>query len=415
MKKIVFDKAHVKSVRFKVSDQAMVGFVEMIGRLTPQIAEALGSKWSCYDNDGMPKNGYTKIELDTELTQCKVRLEVTGAANFVLDLTSPTINKFVVVRVGGKKKAKSTYLAVKFLCGVMGREQELIAFLKTAGMAEGQLVIDEMAAEQAALPGTDGKAIQEAVAQVAGKAKGMAAPKEKPIAFGTRLASVVIQLRERDGAWHTDVVAVAGLAEDAVKTKGASVNGQSSRAAALVEALDKVAGWARIQGRTSEKESVQNGAKEIVAWCADRMAELQAASEVAMTPATPITFADLDVLRVLEFDKQTHRAAIRVGTIRDGGEAIGYEVEAVANADQAEPVVSSWTSNDADFETLEGAVIAAAAEMERLGKKLMADAPKRSKLEAQGREIAAWAGGVLDDAEGILARRPGRIGEEVSA
>lgn len=522
MKQIIFEKAHVKGVRFKIGNQAVVGFVEMVGKLTPQIADALGAKWSCYDKDGLPKSGFTKIELDAELIQCKVRLEVTGAANFVLDLTSPTINKFAVVRVGGKKKAKSTYLAMKFLCGVVGREQELIAFLKTAGMADGVLTIEEHAPQQTTIPGADGNALQQAVATVAGKGmRALAA--EKPIALDTKLANVAIQLHEQDGGWHTDVVVIAGTAKDAVTTKVASAIGQSSRAAALVEALDKVAGWARVQGRKSAKTSVQDGAKEIVAWCADRMGEIKAASDLAQALAAPITFAErmraaktadegrdilhdheqaihslmtdggleplcgphprgykgfsvttpkerkaaikdlrlkdmaagdrlhdliaegeamrplldalhtkemargfgkpapeddaipgaeaeagLNPLRVLEFDQTTHRAAIRVGTVRDGSEAIDYEVAAVADADQAEPIVFSWTSHGVAFETVESAVIAAAKELERWGKKLMSDSPKRSALETQGRGIAAWAGGVREDAEGILARRPGR-------
>jgi len=150
MKTIVFPKAHVKGVRFKVGNQSVLGFVEFVGRLTPEIAKELGAE--CYDSKHLPRGGFTKIDLESELVKCKCRLAVAGASNFVLEIDSPTISKFQVVRIGGRKKAKSTFLACKFLAAVNGREQELLAYLKTAGMADGKLEITEHKPEQQEMP-----------------------------------------------------------------------------------------------------------------------------------------------------------------------------------------------------------------------------------------------------------------------
>ena len=160
MKVLVFDRACIAGVKFKVADQSMVGFVEVSAVLTPAVATGLGAGAAIFDDGGRPKTGFVRVDLEAVLTECRVRFEVEGAANFVLDLSCPTIDNFVVKRRGNR-------LLTKFRCGVVGHEQELIEFLKTAGSAEGRLAIDVRAGEQVGLPGIATATAQEEAAQAA--------------------------------------------------------------------------------------------------------------------------------------------------------------------------------------------------------------------------------------------------------
>lgn len=510
MKQIVFEKASLLGIKLA----GKCDYVEIVGRLTPQIATELNVGWF-YDRDHLPRPGGKKYEIEAEIQNCTVALDVKGVVQFHMSLPSPLVDKFTIVRVGGRKKAKSTWLVVKFRARVVDREEELIHFWKTARHAEGTLTID--AAEQpkqTKIPGADGKAIQDAVAKVAGKAKAKAIVVPKPgdiVVHDSKLVNLSIALHEDEHVWHSEVAVLIGLPPKSVTTKLVSAIGNMSRPAALVAALGRLASWARAQDRPSAHGTVVGGSKEVVAWCEMRLDEITAASDLAQV-ATPITFLDrmraaktadegrdilheheqtihslmthhglaplcgprtdgqgytgfsvttakerkaaikdlrlqnmdagdalhalieegvamdkpwtalhtaelathfkepdddtipgaedLEPVRVLKFEKPTHRATIRVGTLRDGSNAIDYEVSAVANADHAEPVVASWTSTGSSpFETMEAAIVEAAAELRMWALKLKSDSPKKSPLCTQGRDILAWAQAQWDQAQ----------------
>lgn len=279
MKKLTFDRACVAGVKFKVAGQAMVGFVEVSAVLTPAVATALGARAAIFDDGGRPKAGFVRVDLDAELTECSMHFEVEGAANFVLDLSCPTIDKFVVKRRGNR-------LLVKFRCGVVGHEQELIEFLKTAGSAEGRLTIDVRAGEQVGLPGIATATAQEEEAEESAQVE------ETLSTLDLANASVNIDLLLDDGQWYTDTYLTVGRGDQVLRAKLATAVGESSRWAALTEAVDAAAGWARAQVRQSKDVSVQAGAENIVGWCAVVRAEIKAGSDAAQTPATQSTFSE---------------------------------------------------------------------------------------------------------------------------
>lgn len=134
------------------------------------------------------------------------------------------------------------------------------------------------------------KAKQKAAAKKSGKAKKVvegAKParrrKSKVIeevdvpALNTRLANVTIVL-ERDGdRWGAAVGCTAGIGKHAASIALDVVEYFDSREAAVLEAVESVGEWARSIGRNAAHRVVEDGAKEIVAWSVDRVAELKPA------------------------------------------------------------------------------------------------------------------------------------------
>lgn len=139
---ITSEKAFVRAVRFKVGNGACVGQIEFAARMTPKIAEALECRYTVYDNKDLPKS-FKAVELEQEWRNCALKLDVGGVGHYHLGFESPLVHKFKVVRIGGKKKAKSTYLVMRFEAQASAQHAKLIVdYLITAGAAEGVLVVD---------------------------------------------------------------------------------------------------------------------------------------------------------------------------------------------------------------------------------------------------------------------------------
>jgi hypothetical protein len=150
---LVFEKASFTDAVFKFKTGA--AYLHAVAKLTRAAAKAMGAEWSIYDKDDTPKNGPKKWELDYELRNATAVFQVAGVGKmppqFHLELNVPLLDRVSIVKIGGKKKAKATYLAARFRMLIDGRESEILEFRRQVRSGEGTLTLSPREDQQPAL------------------------------------------------------------------------------------------------------------------------------------------------------------------------------------------------------------------------------------------------------------------------
>jgi len=127
-KQITFESAHAAALELKPAVGGLAVYLKFIAKMSRGAAKAMDAEYAVYGTDSLPKPGWTKMDSDFMARNVGLTFDVKsigkGPKAFHLELNCPLVDKFVFVRIGGKKKGKGTYVACKARALVDGRYQE---------------------------------------------------------------------------------------------------------------------------------------------------------------------------------------------------------------------------------------------------------------------------------------------------
>ena len=140
-KQITFESAHAGALELKPAVGGLAVYLTFIAKMSRGAAKAMDAEYAVYGTDSLPKPGWTKMDSDFMARNVGLTFDVKsigkGPKAFHLELNCPLVDKFVFVRIGGKKKGKGTYVACKARALVDGRYQDVLEFLIASGSADG--------------------------------------------------------------------------------------------------------------------------------------------------------------------------------------------------------------------------------------------------------------------------------------
>jgi hypothetical protein len=164
-KQIIFESAHAAALELRPAVGGLAVYLKFIAKMSRGAARSMDAEYAVFGTDSLPKPGWTKMDSDFIARNVGLTFEVKSIGKspkaFHLELNCPLVDKFVFVRIGGKKKGKGTYVACKARALVDGRYQDLVEFLLAAGAADGVLTLkprEEQQPLQAVLEHADGTA-----------------------------------------------------------------------------------------------------------------------------------------------------------------------------------------------------------------------------------------------------------------
>ena len=155
-KQITFESAHAAALELKPAVGGLAVYLKFIAKMSRGAAKAMDAEYAVYGTDSLPKPGWTKMDSDFMARNVGLTFDVKsigkGPKAFHLELNCPLVDKFVFVRIGGKKKGKGAYVACKARALVDGRYQDVLEFLIASGSADGVLVLKQREEQQALQP-----------------------------------------------------------------------------------------------------------------------------------------------------------------------------------------------------------------------------------------------------------------------
>ena len=307
--KITFESAHAVALELKPAVGGPAVYLKFIAKMSRGAAKAMDAEYAVFGTDSLPKPGWTKMDSDFQARNVGLMFDVKsigkGPAAFHLDLNCPLVDKFVFVRIGGKKKGKGAYVACKARALVDGRFQDVLEFLLKAGAADGVLTLkprEEQQPLQTILEHADGTAKSNSElfvvppAETAVLSVDHTEPQDEaqpqcvlePESEAVRVvydeelknkagryarARVVLMDGGYLAAWRLQL----GEPRGSLLSLTNEQNGFQDEQAAIRCALESIAADARLNLRTAEgerAEKMKTPVARVVQWCNERLADL---------------------------------------------------------------------------------------------------------------------------------------------